>query len=62
MLIEKDYMNHSYKIEYVIGLEKVISYLDFKCSSDEYDKWVEFHIKSIRERLIDHFTKSGFSE
>lgn len=55
MKVEKDYMEHSYRITYVVGNEKIVSYLDFSCSVNEYNNWVERHKKYIRERLIEYF-------
>lgn len=56
MKIEKDFLNHSYKMEYHIGYEHIISYLDFRSNQDEYDKWVNRHKEFIRIRLLEILT------
>ncbi len=56
MKVEKDYVRHSYKMEYVIGLEMITTYIDFKCSQIEYDEWVNRHRQYIRNRILDILT------
>lgn len=56
MKIEKDFLYHSYKMEYHIGYEHIISYLDFRSNQDEYDKWVNRHKEFIRIRLLEILT------
>jgi len=53
MEISKDYSHHSYKMKYVVGMEMVISYLDFKSSVEEYNKWICIHKQYVRERIIN---------
>lgn len=56
MKVEKDYMYHSYKIQYVVGKEMIVSYLDFSCSVKEYNDWLERHKIYIREMAISIIT------
>lgn len=53
---------HSYMIEYTIGKERVISYLDYKAKSDEYINWVDFHKRSIRDRTIDIYINKPYDD
>lgn len=63
--VEDDFKNHSYKITYRISmLESTTTYLDFKCSNQEYEEWVEFHkqsrIERMREIHINNLLKNDF--
>ena len=53
MKITTDYMANAYRMEYRVGPEKIISYLDINSSVEEYNNWKMEHKLFIRQKILN---------
>jgi len=53
MNIVRDYRANAYRMEYRIGAERIVSYLDINASNEEYNNWKLEHKLFIRQKLLN---------